>query len=223
MKFLSALVLGTIATSVSGFTPASPLNMPTARRAHSQVTQLNMVAAEPKVVLVTGASRGLGAAIAKEIGSLGHSVIVNYAGRKAAAEEVVAEIEKAGGKAIAVQADCKFLEWITFHLIDFQQLILWGVTLGSSQEEIQALIKKGVEEFGGIDVLINNAGVTEDGPVLSMKKAKWDRVIDTNLSGVFFLSQEFFKLNSKKKMKEGAGRIINISSIVGQIGNKGQA
>lgn len=67
-----------------------------------------MVAAEPKVVLVTGASRGLGAAIAKEIGSLGHSVIVNYAGRKAAAEEVVAEIEKAGGKAIAVQADCKF-------------------------------------------------------------------------------------------------------------------
>jgi 3-oxoacyl-[acyl-carrier protein] reductase len=100
---------------------------------------------------------------------------------------------------------------------------LWGVTLGSSQEEIQALIKKGVEEFGGIDVLINNAGVTEDGPVLSMKKAKWDRVIDTNLSGVFFLSQEFFKLNSKKKVKEGAGRIINISSIVGQIGNKGQA
>lgn len=109
MKFLSAVVLSTLAASVSGFAPATPLNLPSTCRAHSPVSQLNMVAEDAKVVLVTGASRGLGAAIAKEIGSHGHKIVVNYAGSEAKALEVVEEIKKLGGDAIAVQADCKWL------------------------------------------------------------------------------------------------------------------
>lgn len=105
MKFLSALVFGALATSASAFAPATPLSVPTARRAH--VSQLSMVADDAKVIIVTGASRGLGAAIAKEMGSQGHKIVVNYAGSEARANEVVEDIKKSGGEAIAVQADCK--------------------------------------------------------------------------------------------------------------------
>jgi len=107
MKFFSAIVLSTLTASVSGFAPATPLSMPTARQTHSSVSRLNMLADDPKVVLVTGASRGLGAAIALSIGSEGHKVVVNYAGSEDKALEVVDAIKKAGGDAIAVQADCK--------------------------------------------------------------------------------------------------------------------
>jgi len=199
MKFLSAVVLSTLAASVSGFAPATPLNLPSTCRAHSPVSQLNMVAEDAKVVLVTGASRGLGAAIAKEIGSHGHKIVVNYAGSEAKALEVVEEIKKLGGDAIAVQADC------------------------SDLDSIKNMFKTIVDEFGSCDVLINNAGITKDGLVPRMKKEQWTSVIDTNLSGVFYTSQAFYNLNAKKKMSEGAGRIINISSIVGQIGQTGQA
>lgn len=105
MKFLSALVFGALATSASAFAPATPLSVPTARRAH--VSQLSMVADDAKVIIVTGASRGLGAAIAKEMGSQGHKIVVNYAGSEARANEVVEDIKKSGGEAIAIQADCK--------------------------------------------------------------------------------------------------------------------
>lgn len=93
------------------------------------------------------------------------------------------------------------------------------ITKGSDPDSIKAMFKTIVEEYGTCDVLINNAGITQDGLVMRMKPSQWQAVIDTNLSGVFYTTQEFFKIASKKK----TGRIINMSSVVGQIGNPGQA
>lgn len=197
MKFFSALVLGALASTASAFAPATPLNVATARSAST--SQLRMVADDAKVCLVTGASRGLGACIALELGKAGQKVVVNYAGSADKAEEVVEAVKAAGGDAIAIQADC------------------------SDQDSIKAMFKQIMDEYGSCDVLVNNAGITADGLVMRMKPAQWQDVIDINLTGVFYTTQEFFKLASKKKMKEGAGRIINISSVVGQIGNAGQA
>ena len=97
------------------------------------------------------------------------------------------------------------------------------VNEGGNQASIQAMFKQVMEEYGTVDVLVNNAGITKDGLVMRMKPAQWQDVIDINLTGVFYTSQEFFKLCAKKKMSEGAGRIINMSSVVGQVGNAGQA
>lgn len=90
---------------------------------------------------------------------------------------------------------------------------------GASPDEIKTMFDKSVEAFGTVDVLINNAGITKDGLVLRMKPDQWQSVIDVNLSGVFYCTQAFFKIASKKR----SGRVINISSVVGQIGNPGQA
>jgi len=200
MKFASALVLGVMASSASAFAPATPLNVAPARRhVASSASQLQMVADDAKVCLVTGASRGLGAAIALELGKAGQKVVVNYAGSEDKANEVVEAIKAAGGDAIAVQANC------------------------SDQESIQDMFKTIIDTYGTCDVLVNNAGITQDGLLMRMKPKQWQDVIDINLTGVFYTTQEFFKLASKKKMKEGAGRIINISSVVGQMGNEGQA
>ena len=95
--------------------------------------------------------------------------------------------------------------------------------LGSDQDSIKTMFKTIIDEYGSVDVLVNNAGITQDGLIMRMKPKQWQDVIDINLTGVFYTTQEFFKLASKKKLKEGAGRIINISSVVGQIGNAGQA
>lgn len=106
MKFVSALILGALASTASAFAPSTPLNI---RSSSAHSTQLRMVADDAKVCLVTGASRGLGAAIAIELGKAGQKVVVNYAGSKDKAEEVVEAVKAAGGDAIAVQANCKLI------------------------------------------------------------------------------------------------------------------
>ena len=148
-----------------------------------------------KVALVTGASRGIGRAIAIRLASEGAKVAINYAGNTAKAEEVKAEIEKNGGEAILVQADI------------------------SSTEAVDAMVEKVVEAFGQIDILVNNAGITRDGLLMRMKEEDFDAVINTNLKGVFYCT----KAVSKLMMKKRSGRIINMASVVGLMGNAGQA
>eukprot|EP00980_Cylindrotheca_fusiformis_P028727 scaffold22640_cov138-Cylindrotheca_fusiformis.AAC.8 len=188
------LSIGALAVSVHGFVQHTPVGVP---RTVSNGSKLNMVADDAKVILVTGSSRGLGKAIALELGKEGQKVIVNYVsdGSKDSAAETVEQIKAAGGDAIAVQAD------------------------SSDPDEIKKLFAEAVDAFGTVDVLVNNAGITKDGLVMRMKPEQWQSVIDCNLSGVFYCTQAMFKLASKKR----TGRIINISSVVGQIGNPGQA
>lgn len=148
-----------------------------------------------KTALITGASRGIGRAIAIRLASEGAAVAINYAGNAKAAEEVKSIIEAAGGKAMLVQADV------------------------SNAGSVDAMIKEVVEAFGGIDILVNNAGITRDGLLMRMKEEDWDAVINTNLKGVFYCT----KAVSKLMMKKRAGRIVNMASVVGLTGNAGQA
>jgi 3-oxoacyl-[acyl-carrier protein] reductase len=148
-----------------------------------------------QVALVTGASRGIGKAIALALAGQGAKLVVNYASSSAAADAVVAEIAGMGGEAIALQADV------------------------SQEDQVEALIKGTQERFGRIDILVNNAGITKDGLLLRMKPADWSAVIDLNLTGVYLCTRAVSKLMLKQK----SGRIINISSIVGEMGNPGQA
>lgn len=148
-----------------------------------------------KTAVVTGGSRGIGRAICLELAKNGANVVVNYSGSEQKALDVVAEIEALGVKAIAVQADV------------------------SDVEQVERLIKQTLEAFGSIDILVNNAGITRDNLLMRMKEAEWDDVIDTNLKGVFLCTKSV----TRQMMKQRAGRIINISSIVGVSGNPGQA
>ena len=150
---------------------------------------------EGKVAVVTGASRGIGRAIALKLADDGAKVVVNYSGSQAKAEEVVARIQENGGEAIAVQASV------------------------SQSEEVTALIDTAVKTFGSLDILVNNAGITRDNLLMRMKEDEWDDVLNTNLKGVFLCT----KAVTRQMMKQRAGRIINISSIVGVAGNAGQA
>ena len=147
-----------------------------------------------KVALVTGASRGIGRAIALKLAAEGAKVAINYAGNTAKAEEVKAEIEKNGGEAILVQADV------------------------ADSAAVEAMVNTTVEAFGQIDILVNNAGITRDGLMMRMKDEDFDAVINTNLKGVFYCT----KLVSKLMMKKRSGRIINMASVVGLMGNAGQ-
>ncbi|WP_172252755.1 3-oxoacyl-[acyl-carrier-protein] reductase [Saccharibacillus deserti] len=144
--------------------------------------------------LVTGASRGIGRAIALELGRRGANVAVNYAGNEASALEVVRELEALGVKAAAFQAN-----------------------VGKSAEA-EELVKAVSAEFGSVDILINNAGITRDNLVMRMKEEEFDDVIETNLKGVF----NCIKAVTRPMMKQRSGRIVNISSVVGAIGNAGQ-
>ena len=148
-----------------------------------------------KTALVTGASRGIGRAAALELAKAGAKVAVNFAGNRAAAEEVVSLIEAAGGQAMLVQADV------------------------GNAADVEAMIKAVVERFGRIDILVNNAGITRDNLIMRMKEEDWDAVIHTNLKGIFNCT----KAVSKLMMKQRYGRIINMASVVGVMGNAGQA
>ena len=149
------------------------------------------------VCVVTGASRGIGAAIALALGQQGARVVVNYAASEGPANEVCEKIKAAGGDAIAVKANV------------------------AVPEEVDALFKATMDKFGEVNVLVNNAGITRDTLMMRMKLQQWQEVIDLNLTGVFLCTQAATKLMGKKKPV--AGRIINITSVVGVTGNAGQA
>jgi len=145
--------------------------------------------------LVTGSSRGIGRGIAKDLAAYGAEVVVNYRSSERAAEDVVDAIETDGGAAIAVQGDV------------------------SQYAEVERMREEIHDRFGPIDVLVNNAGITVDKTFENMTREDWDAVIDVNLGGVFNTSHCFF---DDLKQSE-AGRLVNISSVVGQQGNYGQA
>ena len=147
-----------------------------------------------KVALVTGASRGIGRAIAIRLAAEGAKVAINFAGNTEKAEAVKAEIEAAGGEALLVQANV------------------------ADAAAVEEMVAKVVEAFGGIDVLVNNAGITRDGLLVRMKDEDFDAVLDTNLKGVFYCT----KAVSKLMMKKRSGRIVNMTSVVGVNGNAGQ-
>ncbi|KAG2651090.1 hypothetical protein PVAP13_1NG215200 [Panicum virgatum] len=160
-----------------------------------QAVVQNATKLEAPVVVVTGASRGIGKAIALTLGEAGCKVLVNYARSSKEAEEVSKEIEASGGQAITFGGDV------------------------SKEADVESMIKTAVDTWGTIDVLVNNAGITRDTLLMRMKKSQWQDVIDLNLTGVFLCTQAATKVMMKKKK----GRIINIASIVGLTGNAGQA
>lgn len=148
-----------------------------------------------QVALVTGASRGIGSAIALALAQQGAKVVVNYARSAEAAEGIVKKIIDQGGEAVAIQGDV------------------------SDPEQVKKLVKETHSQWGSIDVLVNNAGITRDTLLLRMKLEDWQAVIDLNLTGVFLCTQAV----SKIMLKQRQGRIINIASVAGQMGNPGQA
>lgn len=150
---------------------------------------------EGKTALVTGASRGIGKAIALQLARYGADVAVNYAGNKQKAQETADEIQAMGRRSFIVQCDI------------------------SNSEAVQAMVKETVDQFSRLDILVNNAGITRDNLIMRMKDEEWDDVINTNLKGVFLCT----KAVTRQMMKQRSGRIINISSVVGRIGNAGQA
>lgn len=148
-----------------------------------------------KTAIVTGASRGIGAEIARKMAAAGAKIVVNYSGSQEKAEAVVEEIKTNGGEAIAIKANV------------------------ADAEAVKALVDETMQAFGSVDILVNNAGITRDNLMMRMKDDEWDDVINTNLKGVFICT----KAVTRQMMKQRAGRIINIASIVGVMGNAGQA
>ncbi|GFO60809.1 beta-ketoacyl-ACP reductase [Geomonas silvestris] len=147
-----------------------------------------------QVAVVTGASRGIGRAIALKLAAEGATVVVtatSVEGAQKTADEIVA----AGGKSLAVKVDV------------------------SQVAEVEELFKKTADSFGRLDILVNNAGITKDGLLLRMKESDWDAVMDVNLKGAFNCTREAAKVMSKARY----GRIVNVSSVVGEMGNPGQA
>lgn len=158
------------------------------------MSPLTSLSLEGRVALVTGASRGIGRAIANELALRGAAVVINYQHSAQAAEEMVEHIKTNGGRAHAFQADVS----------DFNQA--------------QALVKSTIDIFSGLDILINNAGITRDNLIMMMSEGDWDTVLSTNLKSAFSCS----KAAVRHMMRKRYGRIINITSVAGQMGNAGQ-
>ncbi|MBA4544031.1 3-oxoacyl-ACP reductase FabG [Thermoactinomyces daqus] len=148
-----------------------------------------------KVAVVTGGSRGIGRAVAITLAEAGANVAIFYAGNHAAAEETVARIKETGQEGMSLQVDV------------------------ADSGQVDAAIKQVLSTFGKIDILVNNAGITRDNLLMRLKEEEWDQVINTNLKGVFLAT----KAVVRPMMKQRSGRIINISSVVGVMGNPGQA
>lgn len=148
-----------------------------------------------KTAIVTGGSRGIGRAIALELAARGCQVVVNYQKDAAAADAVMEEIERSGGRGLVIRADV------------------------STPEGAQNLITDTVKEFGQVHILVNNAGISHDQLLLRLSDQDWDNMLKVNLSSVFYCSRAVLK----NMMKNRYGRMINISSVVGLGGNTGQA
>ena len=161
----------------------------------SQAAADTGVGVESPVCVVTGASRGIGRAIALALGESGAKVLVNYASSAEKAEEVASQIAESGGEAITFKGDM------------------------SDEADIKEMFSACVDKWGRVDVLVNNAGITRDTLMMRMKTKQWQEVLDTNLTGVFLCAQAATKIMGKKRK----GRIINIASVVGISGNAGQA
>lgn len=147
-----------------------------------------------KIALVTGASRGIGRAIAIKLASGGAKVAVNYTRSEKEAHEVVKEIQALGGEAIAVKAAV------------------------NNSDEVKAMFETVEKELGIVDILVNNAGITKDNLMIRMSDAEFDVVLDTNLKGAFYC----MRTGVRGMMKKRYGKVINISSVVGFAGNAGQ-
>lgn len=148
-----------------------------------------------RTALVTGASRGIGRAIAVRLAEAGAHIVVNYKGNQDAAQAVAREIEGLGSQAEVIQADV------------------------AQPSDVDRLVSRGLERFGRIDILVNNAGITRDTLIMRMSEDDWDTVLDTNLKSAFLVTRAVLR----PMLKQRGGRIVNITSISGVMGNAGQA
>lgn len=148
-----------------------------------------------RVAIVTGGSRGIGRAISTALAAAGATVVVNYRGNAAAADETIAAITASGGKAIAIQADV------------------------ANGDDVKRLFSEVNSAYGRLDILVNNAGITRDTLMMRMKDDDWDAVLDTNLKSQFLTTRAAISTMVRARY----GRIINITSVVGLMGNAGQA
>ena len=148
-----------------------------------------------QVAIVTGASRGIGRAVAKELAEYGAAVVVNYFQSQEQAESLVEEVTGAKGRAIAVHCDV------------------------GKADDVQAMVQRTIDEFGQIDILVNNAGVNRDRSLRRMSTEEWQEVINTDLNSAFYCTSAVLP----HMVERSYGRIINMSSIIGQMGNVGQA
>ncbi len=149
---------------------------------------------ENKTVLITGASRGIGKETALRFAKAGYNIVINYVSNKTNVEELKKEFDEYKVETLILKADV------------------------SNKEEVEELVKKAIDKFGKIDVLVNNAGITKDNLLMRMSEEEFDKVIEINLKGTYLVT----KAVTKYMMKQRKGSIINLSSVVGVAGNAGQ-